>query len=106
MELTGNSCCCAGEAVAAASIATATRMNAARAIFQPPSDQEALSEILGFIGFSLRRNTEGGSAMGIFLLQPPIDKLSILFSAASAEPVSSESPIIFSKLATMVGRKC
>jgi hypothetical protein len=40
-------------------------MNAARAIFQPPSNQEARSDISGFIGFGLRRNTDGESAMGI-----------------------------------------
>jgi hypothetical protein len=40
-------------------------MNAARAIFQPPSNQEAPLEISGFIGFGLRRNTDSESAIGI-----------------------------------------
>jgi len=106
MELTGNSCCCAGEAVAEASIASATTVNAARAIVQPPSNQEARSEISGFIEFGLRRNTDGESAMGLFLLQPPIDKLSILLVCGFSGTWFVGAADIFLKLATMVDRKC
>jgi hypothetical protein len=106
-ELTGSSCCCAREAVAVASIASAIGISAARAIFRPPFRHEALSAIPCYVvaRFALQHG-QRGRYRGLFQLHAPIDKLSILvvcgFNGTSFLGVAD----VFPKLATMVGRKC
>jgi hypothetical protein len=54
----------------------------------------------------LRRSTGDESAMGLFLLQAPIDKLSILLVCGFNGTWFVGVADIFFKLATMVDRKC
>src|SRR4029453_9973003 len=87
MELTGNSCCCAYKAVAVASIASAARIRAARAIFPPPSYHEALSAIPCFI--AVRFASQHGRRVRYRVYsccRLQLTSLAFCWSAASAEP--------------------